>query len=119
VIADDVNATSPEHLQLKAADLRRVAARWRAELASLRMTKCSQGRRKAIDSAISLARELEREAEQQVNLSWPQQVDVPLPQRVVELRRRGMTFTAVARTLGIPIGSAKTFARAVRLQGVA
>lgn len=101
--------TSPLHAAGKAQHLRAVAARWQAELQRLKMRKRGQDLRDAIGGALALARELEQEA--------GQQVDVPLPQRVVELRRQGLPFTAVARTLGIPTGSAKTYARQARLAG--
>jgi O6-methylguanine-DNA--protein-cysteine methyltransferase len=101
--------TSPEHQRIKAQHLRQVAARWQAELQQLKMRKRGQDRRMAVAGALELARELGQEA--------GQQVDLPLPQRVVELRRQGLPFTAVARTLGIPTGSAKTYARQARLAG--
>lgn len=97
------------HAPGKAAHLRRVAAGWQAELRHLRMRKRGQDRRQAIAGALALARELEA-------LAKPQQ---PLEVQVAELRQAGLTFEAVAATLGIPVGSAKTCMRRVRLGGVA
>lgn len=101
---------TPEHLRAKAQHLRDLARRWRDDLLRRRIRKGATDQRAAIIGALEFAREIERGLGDAV---------APIEQRVVELRRLGLPFTAVARTLNIPVGSAKTIARRIRLGGAA
>lgn len=101
---------TPEHLRIKAQHLRDLARRWREDLLRRRIRKGAVAQHAAIVGALELAREIEQGLGGDAT---------PIEQRVAELRRQGLPFTAIARTLGIPVGSAKTCMRRVRLGGAA
>jgi DNA-directed RNA polymerase specialized sigma24 family protein len=118
----------------RAAHLRALAAAWAAEARDLgarprlRLGRCPkahrdrsrpwQERHDAIAGALALAQDLEA-----ASLSKAATAAVAaggtVEQRAVALRAAGLTFAGVAATLGIPVGSAKTWVRRARLGGVA
>lgn len=114
--------------------VRALAASWAVELRALgARPRLRRGRRQrefldrsrpwtereaAIASAIELAQDLEDLARQRAAATVVAGRQ-DLAGKVVALRAAGLTFAAAAKALGIPVGTAKTLARRVRLGGAA
>lgn len=117
----------------RAARVRALVARWRAELAALgpaprlrsgrsvidyqRRARPWHERQAAIAGAVQFAREIDQEEQHAARSADPlAEGQTALEQRVAELRGAGLTFRAIAGELAIPVGSAKTIARRLRMQ---
>ena len=70
-------------------------------------------RETAIAGALELVHAMQRQAQASAAASVP--ADAPIDERAVRLRSAGLTFAAVASTLHVPVGTAKTWVRRSRL----